>query len=66
MTEIPCPLAVRRMVSFSEVVYEGTCTVDGVRAAKVDTPAEAEGLWQKRVIPVCVDPSNSAQTVFAT
>jgi xanthine dehydrogenase accessory factor len=45
-------------------VYDGTCTVEGVRAVKVDAPEEAEGLWEKRVIPVYVDPSNSARTVL--
>jgi xanthine dehydrogenase accessory factor len=64
MTEIPHPLAVRRIVSLSEAVYENTWTVEGVRATKVSSPQEATALWDEGVIPVLVDPANSAKTVL--
>lgn len=35
MTEIAAPPAVRRTVSFCEAVYEGSRTVEGVRAVPV-------------------------------
>jgi len=55
ITELAQPLAVRRLVSFSEAVYEGSHTVEGVKARLVELdqlPAwnDAEG------IPVLVDP----------
>ncbi len=64
MTEIPCPLSVRRLVSFSEAVYEKTWTVEGVRAVRIDSPNEALSLWEEGAIAVFVDPANSARTVL--
>jgi xanthine dehydrogenase accessory factor len=58
MTEIKQPRAVRRLVSFSEAVYEGTWTVEGVTAVRIENPADAEGVWQCGRIPVMVDPTN--------
>lgn len=56
ITEVDHPLAVRRTVSFCEAVFEGRVTIEGVAAAVVDSPAEASALWEKREIPVLVDP----------
>ena len=56
MTEIPRPLCIRRKVSFSEAVFEGEQEVEGVRAVLVRDPSEVEGLWQRGLIPVIVDP----------
>ena len=58
MTEIPQPLAVRRMVSFSEAVYEQTWVVEGIRAASIRFADESHHLWRKRIVPVIVDPDN--------
>jgi xanthine dehydrogenase accessory factor len=62
MTEIPYPLSVRRLVSFSSAVYEKTWTVEGVRAVKVESLHETHSLWEQGVVPVFVDPANSART----
>jgi xanthine dehydrogenase accessory factor len=58
MTEVSAPLAVRRLVSFSEAVYDGTATVEGTEARRVAGIEEVEHLWSQRVIPVIVDPGN--------
>lgn len=57
MMEIEKPLAIRRAVAFSEAVYEGHHTVEGVEAVRVEN-AEAFGrAWTSGRIPVIVDPS---------
>jgi xanthine dehydrogenase accessory factor len=56
ITELAQPLAVRRTVSFSEAVYEGEWTVEGVTARKAETDSEAIELLQDGIIPVLVAP----------
>jgi xanthine dehydrogenase accessory factor len=55
MSEIPAPLAVRRLVCFSEAVYTGTAEVEGVRAELARDPAEVRAIWDRRTIAVLVD-----------
>lgn len=55
ITELPRPLAVRRLVSFSEAVYEGQITVEDVTARLV-TPEAIDATLSHREIPVLVDP----------
>lgn len=57
MAEIANPLAVRRLVAFSEAVYEGRSEVEGAPARLV-LPTEAD--YQPDVISVIVDPVGSA------
>jgi xanthine dehydrogenase accessory factor len=64
MTEIERPLAVRRTVSFSEALYEGTATVEGIQAVRINSPDQAVKLWRERMIPVIVDPTNTTKDVF--
>jgi len=64
LTELAQPLAVRRTVSFSEAVYEGRHTVEGVTARRI----EAEQLpdWLEAAvdeIPVLIDPDANILTV---
>ena len=57
VTELAQPLAVRRTVSFSEAVYEGTHTVEGVKARLIE--AEQFTAWSEAgmdEIPVIIDP----------
>jgi xanthine dehydrogenase accessory factor len=61
MTELERPLAIRRTVSFSEAVYDGATTVEGMTARRVASPAEMPSAWNENVIPVIVDPD--AQSV---
>ena len=56
ITELPRPLAVRRAVSFSEAVYEGSHKVEEVRANLIE--ADQLSAWNEvDVIPVIVDPN---------
>lgn len=56
IAELPNPLAVRRTVSFSEAVYDGMITIEGVTARKADTFEEVFALAGLGVIPVIADP----------
>ncbi|MCZ2127323.1 MAG: EF2563 family selenium-dependent molybdenum hydroxylase system protein [Anaerolineales bacterium] len=57
--ELARPLAVRRTVSFSEAVYEGTQTVEGVTARLVSADQFQVAL-EAREIPVLIDPQANA------
>jgi xanthine dehydrogenase accessory factor len=59
ITELPQPLAVRRLVSFAQAVYEGQVTVEGITARRVDDPSDRLRIMQilsRRQIPVLIDP----------
>jgi xanthine dehydrogenase accessory factor len=61
--ELPKPMAVRRLVSFSEAVYAGETVVEGVTAKKVNDPTDTLRVLQiysKGQIPVLVDPEGEA------
>jgi xanthine dehydrogenase accessory factor len=68
--EIPKPLAVRRLASFSEAIYSGEVTVEGIVAKKVneiDDPLRILQLLSKGRIPVIIDPEGkSIQAVHPT
>ncbi|MBI5867075.1 MAG: EF2563 family selenium-dependent molybdenum hydroxylase system protein [candidate division Zixibacteria bacterium] len=61
ITEVEHPLAVRRWVSFSEAIYEGSITVEGTTAHRVELPESTriDELCRKGDIPIliCPDPS---------
>jgi xanthine dehydrogenase accessory factor len=57
VTELARPVSVRRTVCFSEAVYEGSWTVEGVEAVRCDSLARAEDVAAKRAVPVIVAPS---------
>ena len=56
MMETPQPSAVRRAVSFSEAVYKGSATVEGVEAGKVEDADGIQAAWNKKAVAVLVDP----------
>jgi len=59
MTELPQPLSVRRLVSFSEAIYAGQFTLEGITARRVDDPTDTLRILQiytRGQIPVLVDP----------
>jgi xanthine dehydrogenase accessory factor len=64
MTEVERPLAVRRLVSFCEAVYDDVCHVEDVAAARIDNPSDAARVWEKQDIPVLVDPDNASKDVI--
>ena len=53
--EIEYPSSIRRYVAFSEAVYEGTYTIEGVTCKKVDTLEEAYEVIAQGMIPLMVD-----------
>ena len=53
------PAAIRRQVSLCEAVYEGETTVEGLRAVRVASLAEADAVWAPNAVPVLVDPKVS-------
>lgn len=59
MTELQQPLAVRRLVCFSEAVYTGECAVEGVTGRRVNDPTDLLRILQvlsKGHIAVLIDP----------
>ncbi len=55
MTETAVPTTVRRTVAFSGAVYEGSCSVEGIRAELCKNIEEIENCIERDVIPVIVD-----------
>jgi xanthine dehydrogenase accessory factor len=63
VTELPQPLAVRRLVSFAEAVNSGEVMVEGVTGRKVIDPTDSLRILQilsKGQVPVLVDPEAKA------
>lgn len=54
--ELPKPTSIRRKVSFSEAVYDGEATIEGVTAVLVNSMEEIEKAWDESKIPVAIDP----------
>lgn len=50
------PSAIRRRVSFSEAVYDGQQTVEGVTAELINGPDERHEVWDRNNVPVLIDP----------
>ena len=46
VTELARPLAIRRAVAFAAAVFEGEMAVEGVRARRVDDPAQARAVFR--------------------
>lgn len=70
MTELPKPVAVRRLASFSEAIYTGEMTLEGIvakRVNEIDDPLRILQLISKDRIPVIIDPEGkSIQAVHPT
>jgi len=54
--ELPKPTSIRRKVSFSEAVYDGEVTIEGVTAVLAGSMNEIEKAWDENKIPVAIDP----------
>lgn len=50
------PKAVRRGVSFCEAVHEQSKKVEGIEAVKAEDMADVASLWERKAVPVVVDP----------
>lgn len=53
------PAAIRHQVSLCEAIYEGETTVEGLRAVRAASLAEAEAVWAENAVPVLVDPKGA-------
>ncbi|OUQ58042.1 molybdenum hydroxylase [Flavonifractor sp. An112] len=56
MTDIAQPTAVRRTVAFSQCIYDGQTTVEGITARKAENRDQARDILAAGEIPVLVDP----------
>jgi xanthine dehydrogenase accessory factor len=56
IVELPAPLSVRRLVSFSEAVYDGSITIESTRAVRMDNGTDPFAVIQSGKIPVLIDP----------
>lgn len=56
MLEVPRPLAVRRLVAFSETVYTDCQIIEAVTAVKTADATDVTKAWEKGHIAVLVDP----------
>lgn len=54
------PSAIRRRVAFSEAVYDGSATVEGVTAVKIEDAREAAAVLSDGKLPLLVDPSGES------
>ena len=55
MTDLPQPTAIRRTVCFSQAIVYGKTQVEGVTAARAETPADVESALAVGNIPVLAD-----------
>lgn len=53
------PAAIRRQVALCEAVYEGETMVEGLRAVRIDSLAQATAVWAQNAVPVLVDPAGN-------
>jgi hypothetical protein len=58
--EIENPSAIRRNVAFSEAIYNGSHTIEGVTATLVKTIDEATACIKDGGLPIMVDPKGAA------
>ena len=59
LSELPCPLCIRRSVAFANAVYEGHMAVEGIESILIHDIAEAETIWAEDKIPLLIDPDIS-------
>lgn len=64
LLETAQPLAVRRLVSFCEAVYEGEMTVEGLAAMRIDDPGDIPSVWDRVRIPLVIDPEKKILDVL--
>lgn len=54
------PSAIRRQVAVSEAGYDGSATVEGMTAVRVDALTACDALWDSGCVPLFVDPCGNA------
>ena len=60
LLETEHPLAVRRLVSFSEAVNIGKVSIEGVTAVRIDDAGLLEQCFSKNTIPILIDPAGKS------
>lgn len=58
------PSAIRRNVAFSEAVYQGTQTVEGMTCTLASSVTEAEGMLKAGMLTMLVDPAGACISHF--
>ncbi len=58
--EVARPSAIRRKVAFSEAVYDGAATVEGVTAVRIDGIEQIDGVMSKGDVPLLIDPAGES------
>jgi xanthine dehydrogenase accessory factor len=56
VTELPQPLAVRRLVSFAQAVYDQTIEIEGIKAQLAKCREDLPALFAQGIVPVIIDP----------
>ncbi len=62
MTDLPAPTAIRRTVCFSPAILHGETEVEGIRAVRAESAAQAKALLAQDVVPVLADPECRCRT----
>ncbi|MCI7472925.1 MAG: EF2563 family selenium-dependent molybdenum hydroxylase system protein [Clostridiales bacterium] len=62
MTDVAQPTAVRRTVAFSQCIYDGQTTVEGITARKAESRDQVRDILAAGEIPVLVDPQAAILT----
>lgn len=63
--ETEYPAAVRRQVAVCEAVYDGEAEIEGMKAVRIASGKEAEGVIHSGNVPVLVDPEGTCIPSFA-
>ncbi len=62
--ETATPSAIRRNVAFSEAIYQGTQTVEGMTCTRASSIPEAEGMLKAGMLTMLVDPAGACIDFF--
>ncbi len=58
--ELPNPSAIRRRVAVSEAMFQGSTEVEGMRAVRIECPAELDAVLLRNEVPVLQDPAGES------
>lgn len=64
VAELEEPLAVRRLVSFAQAVYDDETVVEDVAASKVNSSEQADFVWSLGKVAVIADPDGKSSAWF--
>jgi xanthine dehydrogenase accessory factor len=64
MTEVPNPQAVRRMVAFSEAIFDQEKEVEGIVAKRAESPDYIPKIWKDGKVPVLIDPGARVKEIL--